>query len=161
MIEFRQSRSNDRVFKKIQKLDGLTKRAIRQGFFSLGKALRSTANRQILAKDKTGKIYRVRGPSGRRRRHRASAPGQSHANIRGTLRKSIGWKVRGASELEFGYGVNKNDAPPYAEFVEFGTRRMAARPSLQNGIKAERRNFQNNFEREIGKLLEGRGGVVL
>jgi len=57
--------------------------------------------------------------------------------------------------------VVKNDAPDYGEFVEFGTKNMEPRPSLQNGIKTERRNFQNNFEREIGKRLEGRGGVIL
>lgn len=151
MIEFRESPGNDRVYKKIRDLDNLTKRAIRQGWFRLGDDWRRTANRQILAKDKTGKVYRVRGPSGRRRRHRSSSEGQSHANIRGKLRRSLGWKVRGSSELEVGYGVS-GQAPEYGEYLEFGTRRMKPRPSIQNAIRSTIRNGVKHFDAEIGKI---------
>lgn len=153
-------RASRKVVVRINRLNELTRSGVEFAAYTSGKGLVKTTSAEILKKPKGGRVYVRRDRAGRRRRHIASAPGETHANMTGRLRRSLAFKVN-PSQLEFGYGVDKNDAPPYAEFVEFGTRRMAARPSLQNGIRAERRNFQNNFEREIGKRLEGRGGVVL
>lgn len=145
---------------RISRLGELTRSGVEFGAYTSAKELVKTTSAEILKKPKGGRVYVRRDRAGRRRRHIASAPGETHANMTGRLRRSLSFKVN-PRQIEFGYGVDKNDAPEYAEFVEFGTRRAAARPSLQNGIKSERRNFQNNFEREIGKRLEGRGGVVL
>ena len=141
---------------KIKDLNKLTKSGVEYGAYTSDKGLQDATSKEILRKPKGGKVYIRRDKIGRKRKHRASAPGETHANMTGTLRRSLGFKVS-SKDIEFGYGVVKNDAPEYAEWVEFGTKRMAARPSLQNGIKSQRRNFQNNFEREIGKRLEGKG----
>lgn len=140
---------------KIKNLEKLTRSGVEFAAYTSGKGLVKATSAEILKKPKGGVVY-VRKVGGRRRKHTASAPGETHANMSGKLRRSLDFKVN-PSQLEFGYGVQKNDAPDYAGFVEVGTKRMTARPSLQNGIKSERRNFQNNFEREIGKRLEGRG----
>ena len=145
-----------RTVQRISGLKKLTRSGVDHAAFVSGRGLVKTTSREILKRPKGGRTYIRRDSAGRRRKHVASAPGQTHANMTGTLRKSLGFKVN-PKQLEFGYGVQANQAPTYARAVEFGTRRMAARPSLQNGIKAERRNFQNNFDREIGKRLEGRG----
>lgn len=143
-----------KVLIKAKELKRLTRRSIRHGWFELGADLKRTANREILRKPKSGRTYYVSGPSGRRRRHVASAPGETHANLSGELRKSLSWKVRGYTQLEFGYGVDdsgagKQDAPLWA-LIEFGTKRIKARPSLQNAIKATNRNairyFTERFE---------------
>jgi hypothetical protein len=139
---------------RLNNLDKLTKAGVEHGAWTSARGLRSATSAEILRRPKGGRTYIRRTRSGGRRRHVASAPGETHANMTGTLRRSLDFKVS-TTEIEFGYGVTKNNAPEYAEAVEFGRRdgSMAARPSLQNGIKGERRNFQNNFEREVGKRL--------
>jgi len=153
-------RASRKVVDRINHLNKLTRSGVEFAAYMTAKGLVKTTSAEILRKPKGGRVYIRRDRIGRQRRHIASAPGETHANMTGKLRRSLSFKV-GSNQLEFGYGVFKNDAPYYAQSVEFGKHRTAARPSLRNGIKAERRNFQNNFEREIGKRLEGRGGVVL
>jgi len=149
-------RQSQKVFVKINNLNKLTKSGVQAAAYFSAKGLVKTTSAEILRKPKGGKTYIRRDKLGRRRKHVASAAGETHANMTGKLRRSLGFKVN-TKQIEFGYGVDKGDAPEYAGFVEFGTSKMAARPSLQNGIKSERRNFQNNFDREIGKRLEGKG----
>lgn len=150
-------RNSRAVVERIGRLGELTQSGVEHAAYTSAKGLQKAINAEILHKPKGGRVYVIRSATGRKRRHRASAPGETHANLTGKLRKSIGFKVN-PNQLEFGYGVeSKEAAPDYAAGVEFGTKNMAARPSLQNGIKSERRNFQNNFEREIGKRLEGKG----
>lgn len=140
-IEFIEDPNNRIVYARIDNLENITRQAIRQGFFKLGNDLKKTANANILSRPKGGEVYVTRGPSGRRRRHRASAPDETHANRSGKLRRSLGYKIGGTSTLEFGYGVDK-PAPDYGEFVEFGTSRMAPRPTLQIAINQTNRNAE-------------------
>lgn len=147
-------RKSMKAIAKIKNIEKLTKSGIEYAAYTSAKGLMKVTSAEILHKPKGGKIYIRRDRAGRRRKHRASAPGETHANMTGKLRRSLGFKVN-PREIEFGYGVEKSNAPDYAGFVEFGTKRMKARPSLQNNIKSERRNFQNNFESQIGKRLEG------
>lgn len=137
---------------RIRGLNRLTKEGVEHAAWTSARGLRKATSKEILRKPKGGRVYVSRTRSGARRRHTASAPGETHANFSGKLRRSLDFKVS-SRNIEFGYGVTKGNAPDYAEFVEFGTRNMKPRPSLQNGIKGERRNFQNNFDREIGKRL--------
>jgi len=148
-VQFKEDPKNKTVYAKIDNLGDLTRRSIRQGFFMLGKDLKSTANKNILSKPKGGKVYVTRGRSGRRRRHKASAPGESHANRSGNLRRSLGWKVTGSKNLEFGYGVI-GPAPDYAKFVEDGTMRMKPRPSLEIAVKQVNRSS----ELYVGQMFE-------
>jgi HK97 gp10 family phage protein len=141
-------RRNKKVYAQINRLKPAMHRSVRHGFFDLGKDLRQTASQNILKRPKGGRTYIIRTRGGRRRRHVASAPGETHANLSGRLRRSLGWKVRGSSEMEFGYGVDK-DTTEYAPFVEDGTRRMAARPSLKIAVNETTRNAENYFGRRF------------
>ena len=129
-------------------LNRLTRRSIRHGWFALAQDLRRTANTEILRRPKGGRTYTIRSPSGRRRRHVASAPGETHANLSGTLRRSLGWIVRGHTGMEFGYGVDK-PAPDYAR-IEDGWGRVRPRPSLLNAINATNRNAERYFIERFG-----------
>ena len=149
MISIRADRHNKDVLLTIKHAGELAERGIRQGFFRLAKDLQATANKDILHKPKKGRTYIVRGPSGRKRRHVASAPGESHANLSGKLRRSMGWKVSGAKLMEFGYGAGPDTPPDYARFVDKGTRRMKARPSLGNSVNKNIRNGELHFVREV------------
>ena len=151
-VKFIEQRQNDRIEDRINGIEKLTKRGIRQARFKVGHGLIDAASREILKGSKTGRIYIRRDRTGRRRRHQASAPGETHANLSGDLRKSLSFQIRGADSMEFGYGVSSvKTAPPYAEWVEFGSKRMKARPSLRNAIRAEQGNTIQHFEREILK----------
>ncbi len=147
-INVRTSSGSERVFVELGNITQLTRRAIRHTWFELGKDMRAEANREILRRPKGGRTYIVRGREGRPRRHVAGAPGETHANLTGDLRRSISWKVYGIDSMAFGYGVSttfRNSAPKYSAFVEFGTRKMAPRPSLENAINATQRNAERHW----------------
>lgn len=132
----------------INTMGRLTKRQVELAAWKSARGLRSATSQEILRKPKGGRTYIRRDRLGRRRRHVASSPGETHSNMTGRLRRSLSFRVN-SSEIEFGYGVTDGSAPEYAGWVEFGTKRMKPRPSLQNGINGERRNMMNNIEREI------------
>jgi len=148
MINFKHGRDNKRVYLLIEDIGDATHRSIRHAWFDLGRDLRKTASENILKKPKGGRTYYRRIKGGSRRKHVASAPGETHANLTGRLRRSLGWKVRGAESLEFGYGVDK-DTTVYAPFVENGTRRMRARPSLQIAVSQVSRNAETYFRKRF------------
>lgn len=153
MIKIEEDLGNRRIFIKLNNASKLTKESIRWGFFELARDLKSTANEEILRKPKGGRVYVVRTAGGRKRRHRASAPGEAHANMTGKLRRALAWKVAGDTEMQFGYGVLQ-PGPKYASFVEFGTRKMKERPSLRISIRKNIRNGEVHFKRQILKRFE-------
>jgi HK97 gp10 family phage protein len=157
LLTVRGDRMNETVFARIRGGEVATRRSIRRAFFELGKDLKAEANREILRRPKHGRTYIVRGRSGRPRRHVASAPGETHANLSGRLRRSISWKVHGDERMEFGYGVSTTDAnaaPEYDLFVEYGTSRMAARPSLRNAIDATQSHVERDFQDAMTRAFE-------
>ena len=147
---------NEREFIRMRQIRRATQKGIRVAWFALGRDLKEEANREILRKPKGGRTYLIRTRTGRRR-HVASAPGETHANRKGRLRRSLSWKVHGSDSMDFGYGVSttaRNEAPGYGRWVEFGHRqvgggRVAPRPSLDNAINATQREAEQNFERAI------------
>jgi len=158
MIGFKSDRKNTKAYAEIGDIEGGTRRAIRQTWFALGRDLKAEANAEILRKPKSGKIYILRAKkSGRLRRHIASAPGETHANMRGKLRRSLSWVVHGTSSMEFGYGFSttpRNAAPVYDQFVEFGTKNMKPRPSLKNAITAVEGRTENHFVKAMIKQFK-------
>jgi len=142
---------NDRIFLKVKNIEKATKKALRNALYKTGIDYKKSANTEILRKPRQGRVYIRKDRAGRKRRHTASRAGESHANMTGSLRRSLGFSVKGKEQLEFGYGVENVPAPDYAKFVEFGTGKMKARPTLRNAIKAGRRNTINNIEQAIKK----------
>jgi len=146
------------TFRQIETNAENVRQAIRQTFFFMGRDLKKEISKAILSKEgKTGNVYNVRlkiksgrnkGKPGRRIRHQSSAPGETHADLSGDLRKSLGWKVHGTDSLEIGYGITKT-APEYAD-IEFGNDRVAARPSIRNSIEGA--SFETFFEKALEKL---------
>lgn len=157
VFEIRDGQGNRRVLARMEgpNFQRATRRGLRQAWFAFAKDLKAEANREILRKPKSGRTYFFRDRAGRRRRHVASAPGETHANRTGALRRSLSWKVQGTDQMEFGYGIvgarTQAPDPGYGSFVEFGTRRMEARPSLGNAVRARQGTAIVHFEREILK----------
>ena len=117
--------------------------AVRGALTDIGKKNEGTARGLILSKRKTGRVYSV-VVRGRRVRHRASAPGESPANLSGNLQRSIGFKVIGFNQLIFGADTE------YAGFLEKGTKRMGKRPYL---IVAIEKNSGYAYNRLSGYVL--------
>lgn len=136
----------------------LTLAAIRKSWFAIGKDLKQTANHNILYTPKNGRLYTYRTKSGRKKRHRASAPFETHANLTGALRRSIGWKVQG-TQLAFGYGLTREKVN-YDVWLEYGTEnsdgtwRIAPRPTLNIALKQNERNIENHLERFATKIYD-------
>jgi hypothetical protein len=128
----------------IKDLDHGTKSGLRLGLYLLGDSLKKTASKEMLKKNKLGKVYTIRTRSGRRRRHTSSARGQTAANLTGALRKSINFTVQGSSGLQFGA------ATPYARHLEI----ELDRPTLRNAMKANYRNGMNYIEQGIKAKIE-------
>jgi HK97 gp10 family phage protein len=120
-----------------------TRFGVEKALWQSGKDIQAEFSRQVLAKDKSGRLYirRIRG--GTRRRHRASAPGETPANRTGAYRKGISFTVDGAHQLTVG------NTEEHALFLEVGTSRMQARPGLRNSIRSSERDIIRNLSTEI------------
>lgn len=136
---------NRRAIKSVLNLADNTKHGIERTWFVIAKDLRAEFNQQVLSKNKTGRIYIRKDSLGRKRRHRASAAGETPANRKGTYRRGAGWVISG-NRLTFG------DSAPYSLFLEVGTSRMEPRPGLNNAIRASERNIL----RDLSEGIEGR-----
>lgn len=138
---------NKQVLRSAQNIAANTRYGIEKSLWQSGKDLIATFSRQVIAKNKTGRLYIRKTRAGARRRHIASAPGESPANRTGFYRKSAGFQVRGPKELIFG------NSAEYAGFLEIGTSRMAKRPGLGNAIKATERDIIRNLATGISESL--------
>lgn len=149
MIKIDSSNKSASALRSIKNIDRATVRAIRQGMFTAGDVLVKEAKEQIMHKPKSGRVYKIR--RGKRRvKHRASAPFESPANLSGTLRKSIYYKIRSWHQLEFGSG--KGDVE-YAKYLEEGTSKMKPRPVLLNSLKEKEGELQSIFEKSLRSNL--------
>ena len=135
--------NNREVFLSLDNIDENTRRGIRQGFFRLGRLLQTNLRKEVMKKNKTGRIYtNGRTKTGRQRRHRASGAGQTPANMSGNYRRNIGYQIRGSENMEFGI----RDGAEYAHWLEDGTKKMAARPGVGNTVKDTEKDAQNFFD---------------
>lgn len=150
-IEMVEDKQNKKVFFQLDQLEERTKRGIRRAFFRLGADLIDTLSKDVLAKNKTGRTYIRRTRSGARRRHVASAPGQSPANRTGMYRRNRGYKIKGSENMEFGIREFGED---YPRFLEEGTSKMDARPGLGNAVSKTTRNADKHFSVEIERELK-------
>lgn len=138
---------NKRALESARNIAANTRFGIEKAWWRAGKDLIKEFNTQVLAKNKTGRLYIRRTRGGTRRKHIASAPGETPANRTGNYRKSIGFNVRSSKELVFG------NSAEYAGFLELGTSRMKKRPGLGNAMKATERNIIRNLSTEISEAI--------
>ena len=122
---------------EISRHDEMMRRGFRLAFYNIGKENTRYAKEIIKVGPKTGRLYRI---PGRKRRHRASAPGEAPANLTGNLRKGVDFEVKGPYQMEFG------DQVFYGKFLEEGTKRMEPRPHLKKSVA----HNEPYAERELG-----------
>jgi len=150
------------VVYRLKNLAKLTRSGVEYGSYQCAVSLKREINARILEKPKHGLTYYHRDRAGRIRKHVASAPLETHANFTGKMRRSLGFAVR-TSDFEIGFGVNGKEPAPkiYPAIIEFGGVRIKPRNSILNGIRAQQRNFTNYYAAQIGRRLEGRGGIIV
>jgi hypothetical protein len=149
MIEVKASSQNDKVMKLINNQPHLFRRGARRGFAINGKLIVSDVVTKMNQKPKGGRSYKVyRGIGGRMlkrpRTHVASSPDDYPAVITGELRKSVDFRVKGYSRMEFGAG---NNNVKYAKTLEKRNK------YLRRTMKATSNQFKENLNREIRKSM--------
>lgn len=151
-MKFTEDDGNKVVYIQISNIKELTYKGIRQAYYFIGDTLRRTTQDLINDNDKTGRVY-VKRLGGRLVRHQASAPGEPPANFTGRLRNSIGFDVRGGTQLEFGSRPILSVKEDYAKNLELGDGRVAARPYLKPSIIENQKEAYTYFEQELEKSL--------
>ena len=162
MFNVKEDPKNSTIYLQLSSIKDMSKRAIRQGFYFIGKDLRQDAMQSILKGPKTGRVYTIYRKNSKRK-HQSSAPGQAPANLTGNLRRSIIFEVRGSTQLEFGVsqsstqgqGGPRNTTAEYGKFLELGTSKMEPRPFLKPAVNKNTANAVQHFEAQIKKDLEG------
>lgn len=145
---------NTRAIKSAENIAANTRFGVEHALWRSGKDIQGEFNRQVLAKNKTGRLYirRIRG--GARRKHRASAPGETPANRTGAYRKAFSFNVDGAHQLKVGVAAVENGADgKYPLYLEIGTSRMKPRPGLRNAVSASERDIIRNLAGGIEDAL--------
>lgn len=145
---------NSRSTESAKNIAANTRFGVEKALWHSGKDLQSEFSKQVLAKDKTGRIYFRQTKGGGKRRHRASGPGQTPANRTGAYRKGFGFSVDRADQLRIGVeAIGDGPGGLYPLYLELGTSRMAARPGLGNTVRAGERDILRNLAGEIeGRL---------
>lgn len=105
--------------------------------------IRNTTITEMQTGPKTGKIYKKKSVT-----HQASAPGQYPAVDSGELLRSIMFDVR-SMEVE----VGSKAGAPYAEYLEFGTKKMKARPWLDPSVEKHRQNIIDATGFEVSETI--------
>lgn len=112
-----------------------TRKGVNTGLHLVGDELVKEFKKQVMAKNKYGRIYKIEG-----RLHRASKAYQTPANRTGHYRDMIGFYV---SNLNLTFGNNAK----YAAYLEDGTRNMHPRYGLKNTLKVLK-------EAKVEKLID-------
>lgn len=98
--------------------------------------VRNDAVRLVLRSPASGRVYEKSSP---KRTHRASAPGQPPATDTGRLAGSIRAIESGSPQATVEAQVD------YAIHLEFGTRRMAARPFMTPAVESNRERYERGL----------------
>lgn len=98
--------------------------------------------KEKLSGSRTGRTYRVPGTN---RTYTASAPGEPPAVMTGQLRSSIKYRIVGELRVLRGEVGSKLKKAP---MLEFGTRKMAARPFLRPTFQEELPEIKNILSRK-------------
>ena len=103
--------------------------------------------RAIQSGPKTGRVYTRRGV-----RHQASAPGEAPATDTGSLFGSL------AIEPDpDGLGTKVLARSIYAMWLEFGTRRVAARPFFQRSFERHKKPIRRAIAAAVKAVLKAAG----
>lgn len=96
---------------------------VKKDLITVALEINTDVKKRIQGPPKTGRVYKRGKGKNLSRAHQASAPGQAPATDTGTLVSSIYFQQDSDTSVTVGSRL------AYAYYLEFGTRRMAPRPS--------------------------------
>lgn len=99
------------------------------------------------------KARKAKGLKYRKHLYKASAPGEPPRSRTRTLIKSIAYEVRWYNVGTEVVTVRVGSNVPYARHLEFGTRKMAARPFLRPSLAEFQGQFRQAVNASISKQL--------
>lgn len=102
--------------------------------------------------DPSGVVRPITGKKGKRPKHRASAPGKPPASDSGRLLGSVEVDIR-----DNGFKALIGTALDYGRFLEFGTKKMEARPWLNPAFKRNIRRIETNIAKQINIVFKKAG----
>ena len=105
----------------------------------------SDIKKRIQRGPKTGRVYTRGGGQNLSRTHQASAPGQAPATDTGTLVSSIYFEQNTKLSATVGSRL------AYAYWLEFGTTKIAPRPSWMPAVEAAAPKFKRRLEAAIAR----------
>jgi len=159
MFTIKEDSGNRKSKEDFLKLPTHITKGIRMGAYISGKQLVKSL-RDDMNKPKSGRTYRkykgVSGALSRPKLYKASSPNQTPAVVTGQFRKSIGFKVVGNKSLEFGSGSD-GLAKAYAQILEEGSSKMAARKPLGRTVAKFGNKVNTNITKEINKQIRSLG----
>ena len=120
-------------------------RAVRRRALRAGILVVDRRAKGLLVGTRTGRTYSIRGKA-----HVASAPGEPPAVDTGNLKNSL--RVLEVTDDYASYGTSAD----YAADLEYGSRRMAARPFLRPAVEAGVGEIQETMTAVIDEALDGR-----
>lgn len=120
-IEIHEEKGRDLPSQFLEK----AKKGIADGLMAVALMAQGEAQKSILRGKKTGRIYK-RG----KKSHQASAPGEAPANDFGFLSNNIKADVDYAEIT-----ATLRSLAPYSVHLEYGTRKMAARPFFRPAVE--------------------------
>jgi len=145
-FSFKPTRGNPDLIAAVKGNPRAAQIGIRQGMWLLGKDLVKDAKRYILEKPKSGRTYISKTKTGRRKKHIASAKGESPASDTGELWRSLNFLVSGWQRIIYGASA------PYANFLE--NEDKLDRPFLRKALINNRENGKNLLEQEMKRAME-------
>ena len=132
-------RNTDALKKQIAKrLTTEAENEIKVRLFSSANLVEAEAKQSIQRGVKSGRIYKRRSVV-----HQASAPGEPPASDTGFLVSNITKTAVEKSGTELSISIESK--APYSKFLEFGTRKMSARPFLQPALEKNRNKIKSKF----------------
>tara|TARA_Y100001937_G_scaffold50340_2_gene70008 strand:+ start:828 stop:1256 length:429 start_codon:yes stop_codon:yes gene_type:complete len=132
-------RNTDALKKQIAKrLTTEAENEIKVRLFSSANLVEAEAKQSIQRGVKTGRVYKRRSII-----HQASAPGEPPASDTGFLVSNITKTAVEKSGTALSIAVESK--AKYSKFLEFGTRKMSARPFLQPALEKNRNKIKGKF----------------
>ena len=122
----------------VNESDWFVVRAVNSGHDKAGLMIKNDLVRRLTTGKRTGRIYGS---------HQASAAGEYPAKMTGKLAESV--KIEN-SNLRLTIG----EAADYAQYLEIGTAKMAARPHLRPSVEGNMPNVIKIVSQELDKLFK-------
>ena len=87
--------------------------------------------------------------------HHPSLPGNPPAPDTGNLRNSIRYEIHAEPRSPYGVVGTTQKDPPYGEYLEYGTSKVAPRPWLRPAMEKNNEWIRQSIAKAVGRGLKG------